>query len=367
MPALLLLLAVVTVGSAAPTLDATAQDLAERAIARTLQRTQPTPEGGTIVVLDLRSSAFVAVASGPEAGRHRAGEALPPGSVLKPFVALSFLEAGVTAPVTRVPCPARLSLAGATLRNHVADDLPAMRIDEALAHSCNTVFYRLASVAWRTRRFNLERTLRDFGFGRATGVLPREDAGFVPHVTTEREALSLSIGQAAMLVTPAQLALAYASIVTGAPVTPRALDGTVANAVGLASAQPAIVRGLRGAATYGTAAKVFADVPLGVAAKTGTAQFGARPTSWFVAVAPADAPRYVVVAAFENAGFGADVAAPAAREVLEGLFGLPSSGERFLDPRLALILAVALGGTALQFLRARRRRGLGVITPRARP
>ena len=76
----------------------------------------------------------------------------------------------------------------------------------------------------------------------------------------------------------------------------------------------------------GTASTAFAGFPLSqipVAGKTGTADIPPRqPISWFAAIAPANNPRYVVVAMVEQGGHGATTAAPIVRRILEGLFGL---------------------------------------------
>ena len=91
-----------------------------------------------------------------------------------------------------------------------------------------------------------------------------------------------------------------------------------------------MLAGLRGAVASreGTAADAFAGFPLDrvpVEGKTGTAQvIGKADTSLFVAVAPADHPRYVVAAVVEEAGFGSAVAAPIVRRVLEILTGAAS-------------------------------------------
>jgi penicillin-binding protein 2 len=80
----------------------------------------------------------------------------------------------------------------------------------------------------------------------------------------------------------------------------------------------------------GTAAQAFAGFPLyqiPVAGKTGTADIvGRQPYSWFAAMAPANNPRYVVVALVEQGGHGGTTAAPIVRNVLQGLFGLNPGG-----------------------------------------
>src|SRR4029078_2730827 len=81
----------------------------------------------------------------------------------------------------------------------------------------------------------------------------------------------------------------------------------------------AIMSGLRAAANDpgGTSAPVFQGFPITVAGKTGTAERGAMgDQSWYVVAAPYNDPRIVVAVTIERGGFGAEAAAPAARNVL---------------------------------------------------
>jgi penicillin-binding protein 2 len=83
---------------------------------------------------------------------------------------------------------------------------------------------------------------------------------------------------------------------------------------------------LAGVVTSGTAAGAFAGFPLDkvcVAGKTGTAQsFGNNATSVFASFAPCQHPKYVVLVMLPGAGYGAAGAAPAVREIWDGIFGL---------------------------------------------
>ena len=90
-----------------------------------------------------------------------------------------------------------------------------------------------------------------------------------------------------------------------------------------------MLRGMIGATTYGTAAAISKDARYTIAGKTGTAQvftvaqnakYNAntvaerlRDHSWFIAFAPAEAPRIAICVLVENGGFGAAAAAPIAR------------------------------------------------------
>jgi penicillin-binding protein 2 len=94
----------------------------------------------------------------------------------------------------------------------------------------------------------------------------------------------------------------------------------------------ALRRGLEGVPATGTARGAFETFPLhrfGVAAKTGTAELQTvpptQPYAWFVAYAPARDPRYLVAVMIEEGGHGGETAAPVARRILDGLFGLPLS------------------------------------------
>jgi penicillin-binding protein 2 len=93
----------------------------------------------------------------------------------------------------------------------------------------------------------------------------------------------------------------------------------------------AILDGLQAAAESpgGTSYPVFKDFPIKVAGKTGTAQrVGQGDQSWYVVLAPYPHPRYVVAVTIENGGFGAEAAAPAAKQIIGSLFNtkVKSSG-----------------------------------------
>ncbi len=71
-------------------------------------------------------------------------------------------------------------------------------------------------------------------------------------------------------------------------------------------------------------AEAFRGFDVEVAGKTGTAEVAGKDDyAWFAAYAPADDPEYVVAVVIEQGGHGGAIAAPAAREILSALFGLP--------------------------------------------
>jgi penicillin-binding protein 2 len=316
----------------------------------------------------------------------------PPASTFKAFTTVAASEAGFDLNGT-YDCPALLTVGGQTFTNYETRAYGPMSLARALSVSCDTVFYRLGYKMWK-RDGGLEatqpeehvvRTARDFGLGSTTGVdLPGESAGSVPdreQVRSEFEqsrddycarartgypeesnrararllkayardycrsgdqyragdALNTAIGQGRSLVTPLQLATAYAAIANGGTrVTPHLATGfengtTIDPAPrGTVSARPATLayvrRALATTTVTGTASGAFLGFPLDqypVAAKTGTAEVaGKQSTSWFASFAPADDPEYVVVVNVDQGGLGAATSGPVARAVYEQMFGI---------------------------------------------
>jgi penicillin-binding protein 2 len=220
-----------------------------------------------------------------------------------------------------------------------------------------------------------------WGFGKATGVdLPAESTGTVPtrawlydfyqHYKTRwcrrgnqygsyqqrieyqdchygniwepGQAVNAAIGQGYVTVTPLQLARAYAALANGgtlysprvgaALVRPggrlvRRIVPPVASHLPVSKAVLAYIRNaLADVVTQGTAAPAFTGFPLRkvcVAGKTGTAQVaGKLATSVFASYAPCGHPRLVVVMMIPDSGYGADVSAPAVRQIWDGIYGL---------------------------------------------
>lgn len=165
------------------------------------------------------------------------------------------------------------------------------------------------------------------------------------------DAVNLSIGQGDMLATPLQLASAYGAIANGGtlyhPKIGKAVvdpDGTVAKKIepseaGTIPVRDEVLKYIRDALAdvprSGTAAGAFGDFPLGkipVAGKTGTAQaYGEEDTAWFASFAPADDPRFAVAVAVSQGGLGSEAAAPAVREIYEGIYGIGDQKAAFPD------------------------------------
>jgi penicillin-binding protein 2 len=162
------------------------------------------------------------------------------------------------------------------------------------------------------------------------------------NIWTPGQSVIAAIGQGYVTVTPLQLASAYVALANGGTLySPRigeallSPDGKVAERINppvirhlpVAKSTLAYIRSaLAGVVTSGTAAGAFSGFPLSkvcVAGKTGTAQaFGKLSTSVFASFAPCSDPKYVIVMMIPDSGYGADVSAPAIRQIWDDIYGL---------------------------------------------
>jgi penicillin-binding protein 2 len=301
----------------------------------------------------------------------------PAGSTFKPFVAAAALKEHLATTNGKYGCQPGYTVPG-DISGHVFHNWSSLNygnisLAQALAISCDTVFYRYGYEFYdkffrhsgRTDEA-FQRDLGLMGFGRRTGIdLPTEASGHVPTNAYVRsvfagnpsvygkypgwqagDSVVLAIGQGFLTVTPMQLAMAYSAIANGGTLYAPELawkvltpDGEPVREIGkrsvgrlpISEKQVNFLRNaLTGVTRFGTASAAFAGFPLGsipVAGKTGTADIiPQQPYSWFAAMAPANNPKYVVVALVEQGGHGATTAAPIVRRVLEGLFGIPAGG-----------------------------------------
>ncbi len=157
------------------------------------------------------------------------------------------------------------------------------------------------------------------------------------------EAAIAAIGQGYVAVTPLQLADAYAALANGGTLYSPRIGKAIISPAGqvVKRITPPVIRHLPvagGALAYirnaladvtlggGTAAAAFSGFPRNrvcVAGKTGTAEvFNSSVTSVFASFAPCNDPKYVVVVMVPNSNFGAEVAAPAVRQIYDSIYGL---------------------------------------------
>ena len=156
------------------------------------------------------------------------------------------------------------------------------------------------------------------------------------------QAAIAAIGQGYVTATPLQLTNAYTALADGGTLYAPRIGEALVSASGkvVQKINPPVIRklpvasetlaymrsALAGVVTQGTAASAFGGFPLNqvcVAGKTGTAQIeGKIATSVFASFAPCNNPKLVVVVMLPNSGYGADAAAPAVRQIWDGIYGL---------------------------------------------
>jgi penicillin-binding protein 2 len=330
------------------------------------------PTGGSAVVMNPWTGAIYALASIPTYNQVAAAKdpsynaklytdprhlltnraiagVYPTGSTFKPIIAEAALSARVITPDTSLLCSGSFDLGGTVFHNVEAGVYESMTLHTALAQSCDTWFYRLGDRVYAAdpakqgtliqqwaRRFGLGSTPPIDVTGAAPGWLPAPGRTFervMGFPWTEGQTINLAIGQGALQVSPLQLAVAYSTIANGGTVvTPHVAAGVVRGSVTkLFHFKPqrklkmtdvnAIRQGLYEAAHVGTSAAIFSTYPVPVAGKTGTAE--APPGddhSWYASWAPAGHPEVVVVCMIEHGGFGAEAAAPCARDIYDAFF-----------------------------------------------
>jgi penicillin-binding protein 2 len=275
----------------------------------------------------------------------------PPGSVFKLVNAAVALQLGAITPATSFRCDT-------SLVSCVHDHPTAKSLTAGLKYSCNPYFYQLMrklidhvpdSLALDTvaaRHANLtrwHRYARSFGLDSVLGAdMPREAPGFLPTPAyydrarrtrrwTYRSIYSLSLGQGEINLTGLQMANLAAIFANRGWYYPphlvrrigengplprfREKHHTLIDSANFAALLPGMMAVMRS----GTAASsTLADVGIIVAGKTGTVENEAGDDhAAFIGFAPADKPKIAVAVYLENAGFGADAAAPCAALVME--------------------------------------------------
>jgi penicillin-binding protein 2 len=295
----------------------------------------------------------------------------PTGSTQKPLTAVAALANGGLTPERVINDPGSITIGGITFSNAGDASFGAIELPRALQVSSDVFFYTLGMEMNEAADEGgaLQEWLKKLGLGAPTGIdLLGEGEGLVPtpewrndlyrQGLTDRpwsvgDNVNLSIGQGDLQANPLQMAVGYAAIANGgAVVRPhvgmRVVDpaGRVIQEIDPAPRrkldidpgwQRAIMAGLHGAAMQpgGTAYGVFGGFPIDTAGKTGTAE---RPPhgdqAWYLALAPYPDPKYVVAVTIERGGWGAEAAAPAAREIVTELLNVkpenieePTGGE----------------------------------------
>jgi penicillin-binding protein 2 len=367
------------------TLDLELQAVAEAALAG---------RRGAVVALDPRNGQVLALASVPgfdpnlfsrglsSAQFHALQEDIdqplfnralrgqyPPGSTIKPMLALAGLHHNVVRGHDTVFCPGWFSLPNHShrYRDWRRTGHGTVNLRESVAQSCDVYYYRLAVALGIERMHDF---LALFSLGKPTGIdIPGEQPGILPSRDWKRgafrrpqdqawfpgETVITGIGQGYMLATPLQLAQAAAILgnrgqgfrptllaavenpITGereefAPVPLPPLNLNPRHVEEAIDSMVAVMQGPRG-----TARASAAGAPWTIAGKTGTAQVVGiaqgqeydeskvderhRPHALFIAFAPAENPRIAIGVLVENGASGSGAAAPVSRAVMDHWLG----------------------------------------------
>ena len=274
-----------------------------------------------------------------------------PGSVFKPVVALAALQEGVISAATSFNCPGYYELADLTLNCTCSTGM--RNVYTGLAVSCNTFF---CNVGYELGIDRLVPYAEYFGLGTTTGVELSEATGTMSNRQEYRENHGVSwtdgvtpqaaIGQADNMFTPIQLAAMCATIANGGVrlqthFLDKITDYTGETVIeeyqpvelydaGISSDVLGVVQtGMQMVATQGTAADVFANYPVSIACKTGTAETstpdenGNKPTEpnlSFICYAPANDPQIAIAVMMEYGNSG-DYAKNVAKDILDQYFG----------------------------------------------
>lgn len=284
----------------------------------------------------------------------------PPGSTIKPFMALAGLETGKRTVAYKISDPGYFTLPGSKhqYRDWKVGGHGTVDIFKSIVVSCDTYYYGLATDMGVD---GIHSYLGQFGFGKETGLdMHGESAGLLPSQDWKRrrydqiwypgDTVSVGIGQGYSLSTPLQLAHATAILANnGIGYRPHLVKKPAVSfdpAVTLPALPYAVnlkfkpehldlVKRAMIAVTLpgGTAAYAGSGAGYSFAGKTGTSQVIGikqgekynvkevnerhRDHAWFIAFAPADKPRIALAVLAENAGHGGAIAAPIARKILD--------------------------------------------------
>src|SRR5215218_3154883 len=290
----------------------------------------------------------------------------PTGSTFKPITATAALEEGLIEPGTIFNDTGSLDIGSLVVHNAGGAANGPIDMSTALMVSSDVYFFNLGLHARANGKGGqIQNWAHAYGLGQRPDVdLPNSSAGLIPTPAwrnrvyrkhsnpyidrpwNQGDNVNLAVGQGDVMVTPLQLARAYAALANGGTLVTPHLGDRIVDVQGKTvkrikpppkrelkisdETRSVILGGLERAAMEpgGTSYSVMGGFPFPVAGKTGTAERGEgqEDQSWYSVVAPYGDPEIVVTVTVEHGGFGVESAAPIARTILERYFHLDAGG-----------------------------------------
>ncbi|MCD6129357.1 MAG: penicillin-binding protein 2 [Deltaproteobacteria bacterium] len=277
----------------------------------------------------------------------------PPGSVLKPFIAAAALDLGIINDKEEVNCPYSINVGIREYCDWKHGGFGEISVYKAIEGSSDVFFYLLGLQMGIN---NIDYYLYKFGFGRKCGLCDCEHKGIIPspewklRKTGEKwylgDTVSTVIGQGYTLVTPLQMAVAYAALANGGIIYRPYIVSLMGN-----KKIPTTIRWhiRKNKKVFDIVRKAMYLVVNGdsgtgkraringwdICGKTGTSQVISRlvaidkftnkkfmPHSWFASFAPMNNPQVVVVTLIEHGGAGGKAATLLTKKVYEKLIEL---------------------------------------------
>ena len=284
----------------------------------------------------------------------------PPASTYKILTAMAALEEGVVDEHTSFLCTGSYRFGNRSYKCWRKEGHGTVDIYRAISHSCDVFFYQ---VGQRLGVDKLSFYARSSGLGSRTGIeLDNEAAGIIPTAEWKKkrtgdawqrgETLSIAIGQGFNLVTPLQMACFMSAVGNGGKRFKPQLVRKIVDQEGrlIRETRPELVgtlpvktrnlnivrHGLWQVVNGGGTASAIRLKTVEISGKTGTAQVISRsrgdseiasgpahwkPHAWFVAYAPAEAPKIAVAVIVEHGEHGSSAAAPIARDIIKTYLG----------------------------------------------
>ncbi len=372
------------------TIDLDLQKALEDSLARELSK-NPDAKGGAAVAIDVNSGQVLAMGSYPTFDLTQWNEmydvwkndkegtplynratlgSYAPGSTYKPLTAIAGLEEGLITGETLIDCQHYYTRFEQSRTYTCMGRHGPSNVLRAIQKSCNVFFYELGHQLGGEK---LEEWEHLFGFGEKTGIELSENPGSasgpanrkrmlesLPTLNSWQEpggdVITTAIGQCDNAFTPLQLANYTATIANGGTLyrptilrsvktydytgTVKAEKPDIIRQIDISDQTLALVREGMAEVTddQGTAAATFANYPIKVAGKSGTAQTGGqKDNAVFIAYAPFEDPQIAVAVVGEKAGHGSSIA-PIARDIFDAYFAKDNSANVGTVPRENMLL-----------------------------